>query len=63
MNCIMSICQGFMKNHMCKSYGSDVYPNFNEQLSREKYIQIFGEEPLDLLYILGAVYDGSIVLN
>ncbi len=31
-----------------ESYGSDVYPKFNEQLSREKYIQIFGEEPLGL---------------
>ena len=38
-------------------------PKFNEQLSREKYFQIFGEEALDLLYIPGAVYDGSIVLN
>ena len=36
-------------------YGFDNCPQFGELVTREQYIEIFGEEPLDLSYIPGAV--------
>lgn len=45
------IYNGFLREY----YGFDNCPQLGELVTREQYIQIFGEEPLDLSYIPGAV--------
>ena len=49
------IYNGFLREY----YGFDNCPQFGELVTREQYIQIFGEEPLDLSYIPGAVVKDS----
>ncbi len=49
------IYNGFLREY----YGFDNCPQFGEVVTREQYIQIFGEEPLDLSYIPGAVVKDS----
>lgn len=49
------IYNGFLREY----YGFDGCPQFGELVTREQYIQIFGEEPLDLSYIPGAVVKDS----
>lgn len=49
------IYNGFLRDY----YGFDNCPQFGELVTREQYIQIFGEEPLDLSYIPGAVVKDS----
>ena len=49
------IYNGFLREY----YGFDNCPQFGEVVTREQYVQIFGEEPLDLSYIPGAVVKDS----
>lgn len=51
------IYNGFLRDY----YGFDNCPQFGEVVTREQYIQIFGEEPLDLSYIPGAVVKDAAV--
>ena len=51
------IYNGFLKEY----YGFDNCPQFGEVVTREQYKKIFGEEPLDLSYIPGAIFDPALV--
>ena len=49
---LKDICNGYLKKH----YG-DKAPQIGEKITKEQYVAIFGEEPLDLSYIPGGVHD------
>jgi hypothetical protein len=42
-------------NDLLKQYYGDNAPQIGQLITREQYIAIFGEEPLDLSYIPGVV--------
>ena len=43
-----------------ESYETDSFPHFNEIITEDDYYHMFGENPLDLSYIPGAIYDPSL---
>ena len=51
---VVELCNGFLQ----KNYGSKA-PQIGEKLTGEKYKDLFGEEPLELDYIPGGVFDAS----
>ena len=51
---LTELCNGYLTKH----YGDNA-PQIGKALTKEQYQAIFGEEPLDLSYIKGGVYDES----
>jgi hypothetical protein len=51
---LTGLCNGYLTKH----YGDNA-PQIGKALTKEQYAAIFGEEPLDLSYIPGGVFDQS----
>ncbi len=51
---LTELCNGYLTKH----YGDNA-PQIGKSLTKEQYTAIFGEEPLDLSYIPGGVFDQS----